>query len=181
MRLFENQFEKMTETKAKEFALLAHKGQQYGTRDYSFHLEAVVGWAKKFNLNEEIIAACWLHDTAEDCGISIEEIRNLFGNAIGEMVFCVTDEPGKNRKERKEKTYPKIAGNADALAVKLCDRIANLNQSILDENAGLLSMYLKEHPDFKTKLFREDGPAFLNAIWNTLEELVAQGKTMQAK
>ena len=171
----------MTETKAKEFALIAHKGQLYGTRDYSFHLEAVVGWARKFNLNEEIVAACWLHDTVEDCGIPIEEIRNQFGETIGEMVFCVTDEPGKNRKERKEKTYPKIAANPDALAVKLCDRMANLNQSILDKNAGLLSMYLKEHADFKAKLFREDAPEFLNEMWDSLEELVIHGKTVQTK
>jgi len=169
----------MIETKAKEFALKAHHGQSYGTRDYSFHLEAVVSVAKQFNLNESIIAACWLHDTIEDCKISFQDIKSVCGEKVAELVFCVTDELGRNRKERKEKTYPKILANQDALSVKLCDRIANLQQSISDKNVGLLSMYLKEHTEFREKLFTNGSQVVLLELWTKLDSLVAEGNQLQ--
>jgi len=169
----------MIETKAKEFALKAHQGQSYGTRDYSFHLEAVVSVAKQFNLNESIIAACWLHDTIEDCNISFQDIKSVCGEKVAELVFCVTDELGRNRKERKEKTYPKILANQDALCVKLCDRISNLQQSISDKNTGLLSMYLKEHPEFREKLFTNDAQVILLELWAKLDSLVIEGNQLQ--
>lgn len=162
----------MSETAAKEFALKAHKGQLYGTREYSFHLEAVVSIAKEFKLDENIISACWLHDTIEDCNVSFQDIKNVCGERVAEIVYCVTDELGRNRKERKAKTYPKIKNNNDALCVKLCDRIANMQQSFIDNNTNLLSMYLKEHEEFKELLFSDNSAETLLLLWKRLEELV---------
>ncbi|MDB5257787.1 MAG: hypothetical protein JWM14_2482 [Chitinophagaceae bacterium] len=163
----------MIETIAKEFAFKAHKGQTYGTRDYSFHLEAVVSVAKEFKLDENIIAACWLHDTIEDCKVSYHDIKELCGEEVAEMVYCVTDELGRNRKERKIKTYPKIKNNPDALCVKLCDRIANMQQSFLDNNDRLRSMYLEEHREFKNQLYSADSSESLLLLWKRLEDLVS--------
>jgi len=165
----------MNETIAKEFALKSHKGQTYGTRDYSFHLEAVASIAKEFKLGEKIIAACWLHDTIEDCKVTFQDIKNVCGEEIAEIVFCVTDELGRNRKERKIKTYPKIKSNNDALCVKLCDRIANMQQSFLDNNENLLAMYLKEHKEFKEVLFSDNSTETILLLWKRLEELVTNG------
>jgi len=168
----------MFESKSKEFALKAHSGQLYGTRDYGFHLEAVVAVAKEFNLSDNIVAACWLHDTMEDCKVSFTEIKKLCNDEVAELVFCVTDELGRNRKERKLKTYPKIAANKEALCVKLCDRIANLQQSILDNNLSLISMYLNEHMDFKHHLYNGDDHKTLSLLWNKLNTLVLDGETL---
>jgi (p)ppGpp synthase/HD superfamily hydrolase len=165
----------MNETTAKEFALKAHQGQTYGTREYSFHLEAVVSIAKEFKLDENIISACWLHDTMEDCNVSFQDLKNIFGEKIAEIVYCVTDELGRNRKERKAKTYPKIKSNNDALCVKLCDRIANMQQSFIDNNDNLLSMYLKEHREFKKLLFSDNPTETLLLLWKRLEEIVING------
>lgn len=162
----------MIETTAKEFALKAHQGQTYGTRDYSFHLEAVVAIAKEFKLKETIVAACWLHDTIEDCMVSFQDIKELCGEEVAEMVYCVTDELGRNRKERKLKTYPKIKNNANALCVKLCDRIANMQQSFWDKNNKLSSMYLEEHKEFKKLLYSDDSSETLLLLWKRLEDLV---------
>jgi guanosine-3',5'-bis(diphosphate) 3'-pyrophosphohydrolase len=165
----------MNETTAKEFALKSHKGQTYGTRDYSFHLEAVALIAKEFKLDEKIIAACWLHDTIEDCKVTFQDIKNVCGEEIAEIVYCVTDELGRNRKERKIKTYPKIKSNNDALCVKLCDRIANMQQSFLDHNENLLEMYIKEHKEFKKALFSDNSTETILLLWKRLEELVTNG------
>jgi (p)ppGpp synthase/HD superfamily hydrolase len=167
----------MLESKAKQFAITAHKGQTYGTREYTFHLEAVVAVAKKYKLNETIVSACWLHDTIEDCKVSFQDIKSLCGENVAEIVFCVTDELGRNRKERKEKTYPKLAGNQDAICVKLCDRIANIQQTISDRNTELFSMYLKEHKEFREKLFKDHSKDPLPKLWSELEELIQQFDT----
>lgn len=159
---------------AKQFALHAHRNQKYGEHSYSFHLEAVVAVAGDHDLHEILVAACWLHDTMEDCGVKKEEIIALFGNEIAEIVFCVTDEPGKNRKERKEKTYPKIAANENAVCVKLCDRIANLKHSLQNKNTSLLQMYLTEHSAFRDKLFKPG--AKTAALWHLLESLIAEAQ-----
>jgi len=163
----------MIEKIAKDFALQAHLGQTYGTHDYSFHLEAVVAVAKEFKLDDKVVAACWLHDTIEDCKVSYQDIKHICGEEVAEMVYCVTDELGRNRKERKLKTYPKIKANNEALCVKLCDRIANMQQSFLDGNEQLGSMYLKEHPEFKNQLFSEHSTESLMLLWKRLEDLVS--------
>ena len=165
----------MNETTAKNFALKSHQGQTYGTRDYSFHLEAVASIAKEFKLDEKIIAACWLHDTIEDCNVTFQDIKAICGEEIAEIVYCVTDELGRNRKERKSKTYPKIKSNNDALCVKLCDRIANMQQSILDNNENLLAMYINEHKEFKEVLFTDNSTETVLLLWKRLEDLVIKG------
>jgi|ERR1051326_202603 (p)ppGpp synthase/HD superfamily hydrolase len=164
--------------KAKQFALKAHHGQKYGEHDYSFHLQQVVATAEEFGLDEKMILACWLHDTMEDCGSTFEQLEKEFGKEVADMVFCVTDEPGKDRKERKLKTYPKIAANEKALCVKLCDRIANLAQTMKDRKTGILEMYLREHTDFRAKLYHNrQGPKTL-LLWEKLEKLVTEAQTL---
>jgi guanosine-3',5'-bis(diphosphate) 3'-pyrophosphohydrolase len=165
----------MNEQKAKAFALKAHEGQKYGEHAYAFHLEAVVAVAKEFELSETIIAGCWLHDTIEDCKVSYQDIKTECGAAVAEIVFCVTDELGRNRKERKLKTYPKIACNEDALCVKLCDRIANVVHSIRGNNLGLLSMYLKEHGEFREQLHRPGSHPDVLRLWSRLDAIMAEG------
>ncbi|MCI5056540.1 MAG: HD domain-containing protein [Flavobacteriales bacterium] len=166
--------------KARIFALETHKGQNYGPHDYSYHLEAVVAVAIENGLSENIVAACWLHDTIEDCPVSYNDIKREFGETIAEIVYCVTDEMGRNRKERKEKTYPKIQSNHDAICVKICDRIANFNESIKNANKGLLSMYTKEHAEFKQHLYFEDHQAS-QKIWMVLEGKIEKAKEILGK
>jgi len=171
----------MTEEKAKEFALKAHGKQQYGSRPYSFHLESVVQVGKNINLEHDIILGCWLHDTIEDCDVSYQDVKREFGENVAEIVYAVTDELGRDRKERKEKTYPKIRANQNAICVKLCDRIANLNQTILDEKIDLLSMYHKEQKDFKEKLYNSNHRKTTLKLWDTLDDLINKAKKMKAK
>lgn len=162
----------MNEEKAKEFAIKAHNKQQYGGRPYSFHLKSVVQVAKNINLEKDIILGCWLHDTIEDCDVSYQDIKRKFGENVAEIVYAVTDELGRNRKERKEKTYPKIKENQNALCVKLCDRIANLKQTILDNEIDLLSMYYKEQKDFKEKLYDSSHRKTTLMLWKILDDLI---------
>lgn len=159
--------------KAQAFALNAHKDQMYGEVPYSVHLTCVVMTANKFihnikpELREEIIQACWLHDVIEDTNILYEYIKKYFGEFVADVVFDVTNQKGKNRKERFEKTITGISENRYAVFVKLCDKIANTEYSKL-ESSGMHSMYAKEYEHFRKCLYVSKE---YDDMWDELDKL----------
>ncbi len=166
--------------KARQFAIKAHGDQKYGDHPYEKHLQDVVDVLDKHFLKKSdsdgigsdtmIIAAAWLHDTLEDTDITFEQMFNEFGRYVVRIVFACTDEPGKNRRERHERTYPKLmAAGREAIAVKLADRIANVQHSVKN-NHNMFKMYLKEYPDFKKALHL---PGELKEMWAVLDVLMA--------
>lgn len=134
---------------AKKLATKAHEGQKrkYTGDDYIIHPEAV---AKKIEMNggtDEQIAAAWLHDTIEDCGLEFEDIKKVCGKQVAQYVLWLSDISKKehgNRKIRKE-----IDAVVMALApipvkdIKLCDIIDN-SKSILTHDPSFAKVYLKE-------------------------------------
>lgn len=82
----------------------------------------------------------------------------------------MTDEPGENRKARKAATYRKIktAGPA-AVALKLADRIANVENSVRTGNVQMQKMYAKEYEEFSHAL-RTLGE--LEKMWGHLQALL---------
>lgn len=137
---------------ARLAAIRAHGNQGYDIFPYEKHLQDVVDILAVAGYGAIYQAAGWLHDSMEDGRLSYNDIRKHFGFQIAEMVYAVTDELGRNRKERKAKTYPKIRANTDAVAIKLADRIANMEHGLATENK-LSSMYQAEHKEFVEALF----------------------------
>lgn len=159
--------------KARTYAEQAHKGQFYGVHEYLYHLDRTFEVAEKFDLNVNIKAACYLHDTLEDTDVKYYQLKKEFGLEIAEMVYDVTDELGRNRRERKEKTYPKTQRNQDAILLKVCDRIANINECLINGDNSLFEMYKKEDVVFRKML----QPAYrnltgLHKIWRFYEQLI---------
>jgi (p)ppGpp synthase/HD superfamily hydrolase len=160
---------------AKQFSAMMHadKGQMYGKEPYSYHLQKVVDVLLANEIiDRDILAAGYLHDIMEDVGIDYTILREMFGERTAQLVSMVTDEPGKNRKERKAATYAKIALDLDAVMIKLADRIANIQFSIDTENERMFTMYKLEHPEFCDKL-RTKGQH--GAMWGHLENLIFIG------
>lgn len=157
------------EKKAIAYAQQFHQNQKYGKEPYTKHLEDVVTVLKRFGItNSCVLAAAWLHDAVEDTPLTIETVKEEFGNDVASLVYAVTTEPGKNRKERNAKTYPKITAQHEAIYIKLADRIANV-QASLGDNKDKLKMYHKEFPAFKKALKQPD---IANEMWDFLEELI---------
>jgi (p)ppGpp synthase/HD superfamily hydrolase len=159
---------------ARSFAIAAHAEQKYGDHPYSFHLDEVAALAAPFG--EEAVVIAYLHDTVEDTGATIEEIEDRFGTAIAACVSLLTDEPGANRKERKAKTYAKLAAvqgaNELALLVKAADRLANVRACIKDRRQSLWQLYKSEHVAFKAAAYRSGQ---CEPLWVELESLLSDG------
>jgi guanosine-3',5'-bis(diphosphate) 3'-pyrophosphohydrolase len=157
-------------SKARQFAIDAHDNQMYGNHPYSHHLDAVALIAKKYGETAETVA--YLHDVVEDTEIRLEEIKNHFGVLVAKCVAILTDEPGENRKERKTKTYAKMAEvkgeETLALLVKAADRLANLRASISDNNQKLIDMYKSEYATFRSSVYRQ---GLCEEIWTELETI----------
>lgn len=159
--------------RAEYYARLKHGNQAYNDElPYTWHLEQVVNVVKKFGQDAEIIeAAAWGHDLCEDAGCSYNDIKKRFGEEVAEIVYLVTDEKGRNRKERHEKTYPALAKNEKAVIVKLADRIANVEAGLSSKD-GKVEMYRSEYKYFKDTLFNEEHDEKTLQMWKYLDQLL---------
>jgi len=164
--------------KAVDWAIDAHKEQKYGNDPYSHHLKDVQAVLMRFGFSPDkddqskrLCIAAWLHDIIEDTNVTYEDVSREMGKEIADLVFAVTNEPGKNRKERHEKTYPKIKSHPEAIILKLADRIANTEASVRQFFVNdLFGMYHKEWANFRSKL-KTDGIA--DEMWAHLDKLMS--------
>ena len=159
---------------------------RYSGHDYSLHLDSALHVGKQFinllNDNQlNVLCAISCHDIIEDCGVNYNDLivtlesksvlhQGMLTKAdtifIADCVYNVTNELGRNRKERAEKTYPKIAACEYATFVKLCDRIANMRFGWL-KGGDMLHKYKKEHAHFYEILGANY--AHFQPMWKELE------------
>jgi hypothetical protein len=127
--------------KAKDYAILKHfeTNHKYDGKPYEVHLEMAFEFACKFvhllpddKTISEVLAAVWAHDVIEDCRQNYSDVKNVLGEIVAEIVYALTNEKGKNRKERaNDKYYEGIRNTPFADYVKICDRLANVTYSKL--------------------------------------------------
>lgn len=137
--------------KAKEFAINAHRSTNhlYDGKPYEIHLELVVKYADRYKDlittdYSQVISAAWLHDTIEDCRVTYNDIKQQFGVKIAELVFALTNEKGRTRKDRANGNYyAGIRAVPDAAFVKICDRLANISYSV-STGSSMARVYKKE-------------------------------------
>lgn len=153
-----------------------HYGQKYGTFDYDFHLNHVCEVLIKFGIiDEELLISAWLHDIIEDTSWTKEDVEIEFGSTVSEIVENVTDAEGKNRKERKDKTYIKIVRDRRSVILKVADRIANIKHS-LKVRSRHLGMYVKEHGEFSKQLRNSYDDPTLIKMFDYLDSLIDNAK-----
>ncbi len=154
--------------KSRKFAIIAHASQKYGDKPYSYHLDSVAKLLQPHGKLAQVIG--YLHDVVEDTNITLSELSAEFSSFIADAVSILTDEPGKNRKERKEKTYKKmsrVSGKLElALIVKAADRLSNILACIDFNRLDKLEMYKSEHSIFKKSVYR---PSLCQDIWEKIE------------
>ena len=123
--------------RAYEFAEKKHAGQTRGSGEpYIKHPLRVARLAAEWGSESDVIMAALLHDVAEDCGVPLSEIRELFGSNVEEIVDTVTALSDKEfanhtltkaQKDLLSDAKLQSRMNSEALLVKIADRIDNLN------------------------------------------------------
>lgn len=145
----------------------------YGDQQYSFHLDAVVELLADFGQEAQIVG--YLHDVVEDTVVSLQAVREKFGDRVADCVALVTDETGTNRKERKARTNAKLAAVTDknevALLVKAADRLANLRASARGGSGSKLEMYRREHFAFRQAAYR---PGLCDEMWQEMDRILGE-------
>lgn len=128
--------------KAKRFALVKHVAQMYGNEPYSYHLSQVVENVAMRMRNDPLvhiyICVAWLHDVMEDCGVTLQELVDLFGT---EIAFAVQD---LSKSGDYLEYIQGCIDNPFAREVKICDTMANLTESFKSCNARGLAKYPKQ-------------------------------------
>lgn len=77
--------------KAYQIAEEAHRGQKRASGEpYINHCVAVAGILAEMHVPPEVIVAALLHDTVEDTQITLDEIRQWFGDRVAMLVDGVT-------------------------------------------------------------------------------------------
>jgi len=184
------------------FAIEAHKDQLYGRKPYDFHLTQVAMNYPRFRdwdeLRQSVMDACWLHDYLEDCCPpdltrtyswpespeyvaqyeGVKRLLGMFEEETAGLVVAVT-----NNHDTKKPNYSFIRNTSGALTVKLCDRIANVENCVSYKRLGrkphrLYAKYVKAWPDFQAELrgrCRGEGAAEA-FMWEQLDMLLSGAK-----
>lgn len=168
-------FVKNMSEQAKQYALDCHTGTNhtYDGKPYETHLQMVVNTAQQFihlipeEERSNVIAACWLHDVIEDCRQTYNDVKEATNGTVAELVYALTNEKGRNRKERaNDKYYEGICNTPYAPFIKLCDRIANYHYS-KQQNQPMAKMYEKEMEEFIGKLYDEKYEEMVSYLRNS--------------
>lgn len=97
---------------------------------------------------------CWGHDLIEDARVTYNDIKNRVGADVADIIYCCTEEKGKDRPGRHpEKYYLELAENNLAIFVKLCDITANVTYSILTKSS-MYDTHKEEHKKTHKYLYR---------------------------
>lgn len=147
---------------------------------YTFHLEMVARILDRKELNlenvfnfllqeygikkTELQKAAYAHDSIEDVPtrVSYNNLMNAPGitdnndnrKTICELVFAVSNDRGRNRKERNSAAYyERIRQQPGATLIKMADRIANVEFGILTGNHGKVKTYYEEYNKLKEEIY----------------------------
>lgn len=77
--------------------------------------------------DEAILLAACLHDTVEDTETTFEEIEEIFGTEVSNLVRNVTDDKSLEKAQRKQLQIEHAATSSDkAKQIKVADKICNI-------------------------------------------------------
>ena len=122
-------------TKAFNFARQAHKGvRRHSGEPYIMHPLAVAQIvSKEIGLGSTSICAALLHDVVEDTDYTIEDIKNLFGQKIADIVNGLTKISGgvfgvqaSEQAENFKKLLLTMSEDIRVILIKIADRLHNM-------------------------------------------------------
>ncbi|MBP3767867.1 MAG: bifunctional (p)ppGpp synthetase/guanosine-3',5'-bis(diphosphate) 3'-pyrophosphohydrolase [Prevotella sp.] len=122
-------------TKAFNFAKQAHKGvRRLSGEPYIMHPIAVAQIAcEEVGLGSTSICSALLHDVVEDTDYTVEDIENIFGSKIAQIVDGLTKisggifgEQASAQAENFKKLLLTMSDDIRVILIKICDRLHNM-------------------------------------------------------
>lgn len=125
--------------KSKNLAIARHAGQcrpNLVREPKIIHIEEVVQLVAESGGEQDEIVAAWLHDIIEDTDTNIQEIEELFGYEISQLVDGLTDPPEFSSMPLDLRKFQQaqrllLKGNG-VKRIKLCDQISNVRSVVND-------------------------------------------------
>ncbi len=117
------------------FAVKAHSGTERRGKGFPYivHPMEAMEIVATMTSDQELLAAAALHDTVEDTGVTIEDIRRDFGERIATLVESESDVEIKDKSEEESWHERKMAAIErlakaphDAKIVALGDKLSNM-------------------------------------------------------
>ena len=117
------------------FAVKAHAGTERRGKGYPYivHPMEAVEIVSTMTKDQELLAAAALHDTVEDTDVTVEQIREEFGDRVASLVADESDEMPAGVSEedswhsRKQAAIDRLAkASHDAKIVALGDKLSNM-------------------------------------------------------
>lgn len=158
---------------ALSFAEKCHEGQFRKNRKkipYITHPLTIAIHAITLGLNEQdILSACLLHDTIEDCGVSKEELP--VSDRAKELVDLLTIkfEEGETRAQAKERYFKRLSKDPEAAMIKLLDRCNNVSFMADAFSVERMWRYIEETERYIYPLpmiLREERPEWSNIAFD---------------
>ena len=137
------------------YATDKHSGQMRKATDipYIIHPLECVAIVSRMTSDEEMLAAAALHDTVEDCkdkGVTIEEIRERFGDRVAHFVQHESEDKSKTWMERKQHTIDSLkTSTKEECIMVLADKLSNMRS--VEHDYRLLGEELWQRFNMKDK------------------------------
>lgn len=120
--------------KTYDFGKVAHKGQKRtnGKPYFEEHCVHVADHVLELGMDTPLICAALLHDTIEDTTVTVEQIKDSFGNEIAQLVEGVSKlgkvkyHGNERHVESLRKFFVSVAQDVRVVILKLADRWHNL-------------------------------------------------------
>jgi GTP diphosphokinase / guanosine-3',5'-bis(diphosphate) 3'-diphosphatase len=162
--------------RAYVYAMRMHGSQKRASGDpYFAHPIEVAGILTDYRLDTATIVTALLHDVIEDCPVSPDDIRELFGPEITELVEGVTklsqlelNSEHTKQAENLRKFILAISKDVRVLMVKLADRLHNMRTLQYIKSPAKRERIARETLDIYAPLARSIG---IHRITAELEEL----------
>jgi GTP pyrophosphokinase len=118
-------------------------------------------------IEDEVIAACLLHDVIEDCGKQLDELP--VNEETKELVRLLTKEKStdENRDKILRAYYEEISKNPKAALIKCIDRCNNLTTMSWGLSRDRIYRMIKETEEYYPVLLNvvKAAPEYNNAAW----------------
>lgn len=158
---------------AERCAVLWHGEQKrkYTGCPYWWHPRDVAALVGSVTTSPSMIAAAWLHDVMEDCGVSYMRLVDEFNPWVAELVGWLTDVSHKSdgsREIRKAKDRDHLRrAPREAKTIKLADLMDNAS-SISAHDQPFATIYIPEKRLLLDESLKDGDPI----LWASADKLV---------